>query len=148
MDTVNILFGENIKSEADMQANYDKVRIKPKSGEAKNSEEAALMRVGPALYDAIFKHYTKKQWEKYPSELDASVMLRLPCRTSTDERYFGDAYQALPRRGYTRIFENMLLKDPRVSIRLGVDFFQARDAKQLPEYGMLVYTGPIDSYFS
>ena len=24
-------------------------------------------------------------------------------------RYFGDAWQALPRRGYTRIFENMML---------------------------------------
>merc|ERR1719440_2048252 len=90
----------------------------------------------------------KKQWDKYPSELDASVTLRLPCRTSTDERYFGDEWQALPLRGYTRIFENMLLKDPRITVRLGVDFFKAREAKTLPEYGMLVYTGPIDAYFA
>ena len=86
--------------------------------------------------------------------------MRLPCRTSTDDRYFGDDYQvlsrslpprtprtayrcacapclppphataacqALPKRGYTRIFENMLLDNPAVTIRLGVDFFQARD---------------------
>jgi len=146
--TVNTLFGENISSEDEMQAWYDKQRVPCVGEEPANSEEAALSRVGPDLYEAIFKHYTKKQWDKYPSELDASVMLRLPCRTSTDERYFADDWQALPLRGYTRIFENMLLDDPNITLRLGVDFFQARDAGELPEYGMLVYTGPIDAYFS
>ena len=38
----------------------------------RNGEEAALSRVGPLLYEAVFKHYTKKQWDKYPEELDAS----------------------------------------------------------------------------
>merc|ERR1719428_1841860 len=42
----------------------------------------------------------------------------------------------------------MLLNDPRISIRLGVDYFEARDAGILPEYSMLVYTGPIDAYFA
>lgn len=146
--TVNTLFGENISSEEEMQAWYDKQRVPCVGEEPSNSEEAALSRVGPDLYEAIFKHYTKKQWDKYPCELDASVMLRLPCRTSTDERYFADDWQALPLRGYTRIFENMLLDDPNITLRLGVDFFKARDAGELPEYGMLVYTGPIDAYFS
>jgi UDP-galactopyranose mutase len=147
-DTVNTLFGENITSEEEMQAWYDKKRIPCPGDQPSNSEEAALARVGPELFDCIFKHYTKKQWDKYPAELDASVMLRLPCRTSTDERYFGDDWQALPLRGYTRIFENMLLNDPNISIRLGVDFFKARANGKLPEYGMLVYTGPIDAYFA
>lgn len=146
--TVNALFGEKITSEEEMQAWYDKV-CQPHPGDAPaNSEEAALSRVGPELYEAIFKHYTKKQWDKYPSELDASVMLRLPCRTSTDERYFGDDWQALPLRGYTRLFENMLLNDPNITVRLGVDYFKSRDAGELPEYGLLVYTGPIDAYFA
>jgi len=146
--TVNALFGESIQSEKEMQAWYDKQRIPCPGEQPANSEEAALSRVGPELYESIFKHYTKKQWDKYPEELDASVMLRLPCRTSTDERYFGDDWQALPLRGYTRIFENMLLSDPRITVRLGVDYFGARDAGILPEYGMLVYTGPIDAYFA
>mmetsp|Transcript_18063 Transcript_18063/g.21890 ORF Transcript_18063/g.21890 Transcript_18063/m.21890 type:complete len:295 (-) Transcript_18063:544-1428(-) len=112
----------------------------------KNGEEAALSRVGPLLYERIFKHYTKKQWDKYPAELDASVLMRLPCRTSTDDRYFSDPWQALPLRGYTRIFENMLLLDPRITIKLNVDFFAQRH--NLPRYGKLIYTGPIDSYFA
>jgi len=146
--TVNSLFRETISSDEEMQAWYDAQRVPPASGEPSNGEEAALSRVGPLLYERIFKHYTKKQWDKYPEELDASVLMRLPCRTTTDDRYFGDVWQALPARGYTRIFENMLLRDPNITIRVGVDFFAAREAGLLPEYGMLVYTGPIDSYFS
>jgi len=146
--TVNALFKEDIKSEEDMQAWYDKQRVAPPSGTATNGEEAALSRVGPQLYEAIFKHYTKKQWDKYPSELDASVLMRLPCRTSTDERYFGDQWQALPVRGYTRIFENMVLSDPNITVRVNCDYFALREAGKLPKYGTLVYTGPIDSYFA
>jgi len=147
-ETVNTLFGTNIQSEEEMQAWYDEQRVKPPNGEPADGEQAALSRVGPELYERIFKHYTKKQWDKYPAELDASVLLRLPCRTTTDDRYFNDEWQALPVRGYTRIFENMLLSDPNISIRLGVDFFKAREAGILPEYGMLVYTGQIDSYYA
>jgi len=147
-ETVNKLFGENIQNEEDMIAYYSRVRVPPKSGDATNSEEAALSRVGPDLYDAIFKHYTKKQWDKYPEELDAAVMMRLPCRTNTDERYFPDDWQALPLRGYTRIFENMVLDDPNIDIRLNCDFFEMRNSGRLPEYGFLIYTGPIDAYFA
>jgi len=147
-ETVNTLFGADVHSEAEMQAWYDKERVAPPSGEATNGEEAALSRVGKSLYEPIFKHYTKKQWDKYPEELDASVLMRLPCRTSTDDRYFGDEYQALPLRGYTRIFENMLLDNPAITVRLNVDYFKAREAGLLPKYGMLVYTGQIDSYYA
>jgi len=146
--TVNALFGENITTEEEMQRWYDSQRVVPASGEPADGEEAALSRVGPLLYEKIFKHYTKKQWDKYPSELDASVLRRLPCRTSTDERYFGDHWQALPVRGYTRMFENMLLNDPRITLRLNCDFFALRDAGRLPKHKLLVYTGPIDSYFA
>merc|ERR1719326_1356277 len=148
-ETVNILLGESIKSEKEMDDWYVKNRQHPAGGAAPaNGEEAALSRVGPKLYERIFKHYTKKQWDKYPAELDASVLMRLPCRTTTDDRYFGDQWQALPLRGYTRIFENMLLRDPNITIRLNVDFFKAQAEGKLPSYGMLVYTGPIDSYFA
>jgi len=147
-ETVNTLFGADVHNEDEMQAWYDKERVVPPSGEPTNGEEAALSRVGKSLYEPIFKHYTKKQWDKYPEELDASVLMRLPCRTSTDDRYFGDDYQALPMRGYTRIFENMLLDNPSITIRLNVDYFKAREAGQLPKFGMLVYTGQIDSYYA
>ena len=31
-----------------------------------NGEEMSLCRVGSDLYEKVFKHYTKKQWDKYP----------------------------------------------------------------------------------
>ena len=149
-ETVNALFEDaDVRGETEMQAWYDAERVAPPNGRsASNGEEAALSRVGPRLYEKIFRHYTKKQWDKYPEELDASVLMRLPCRTSTDDRYFPDQYQALPARGYTRIFENMLLGDPNVTIRLNCDFFRHRADGTLPKYGLLVYTGQIDSYYA
>lgn len=147
-ETVNTLFGEAIHDEETMQAWYDANRITPKGGDPANGEEAALSRVGPLLYEKIFKYYTKKQWDKFPAELDASVLMRLPCRTSTDDRYFGDKWQALPLRGYTRIFENMLLDDPNITIRLNCDFFKLRSLGSLPKHKLIVYTGQIDSYYA
>ena len=112
----------------------------------RNGEESALALSGEELYNAIFKHYTKKQWDKWPKELDASVLARIPVRTNTDDRYFTDPFQALPKEGYTKIFENMVLEDPNITIRLCVDYFNVRG--ELPESNLLVFTGPIDSYYS
>jgi len=149
-ETVNALFDDaNVRSDAEMEAWYDAERIPPANGEAPaNGEEAALSRVGPRLYEAIFKHYTKKQWDKYPEELDASVLMRLPCRTTTDDRYFSDTWQALPRHGYTRIFENMLANDPNITVRLECDYFEMRKSGKIPRHDFLVYTGQIDSYYA
>ena len=55
-------------------------------GAPANGEEAALSRVGPDLYEKIFKHYTKKQWDKYPAQLDAEIFTRLPYREDNDDR--------------------------------------------------------------
>ena len=72
----------------------------------------------------IFKHYTKKQWDKYPDELDASVLARLPFRLNNESRYFNDPHEALPKHGYTRFFENILLQDKNIDVRLNVDYFK------------------------
>jgi UDP-galactopyranose mutase len=157
-ETVNTLFPSttDVRDEKDMEAWYAKRRVVPRDSATneprppENGEEAALSRVGRELYEKIFKHYTKKQWDKYPNELDASVLMRLPCRTTTDDRYFGDAYQALPLRGYTRLFENMLLRDPgnNIAVRLNCDFFEHKKNGTLPKHKLLVYTGQIDTYYA
>ena len=141
-DTVNMLFGEDLATDEEMQRWYEHERVQ--NDDPANGEDAALSRVGKRLYEKIFKHYTKKQWDKYPHELDASVLMRLPCRTTADDRYFDDPYQALPLNGYTRLFENMIMNDKNIDVRVGVDFF----SESLPNYKHLVYTGPIDSYFA
>src|ERR1700710_1691507 len=42
------------------------------------------------------------------AEPDPAVTARVPPRTNRDDRYFTDAYQAMPRHGFTRLFERML----------------------------------------
>ena len=143
-ETVNTLFEAGVTNEDEMEAWLDARR--PKILNPRNGEEMALSRSGPELYEAVFKYYTKKQWDKFPAELDASVLARIPVRLNTDDRYFTDPHQALPKDGYTKIFENMLLDNPLIDIRLSTDFFQIRD--QLPEHTMLVFTGPIDAYYA
>ena len=72
--------------------------------------------------------------------------MRIPVRTNTDDRYFSDPHQALPKEGYTKIFENMYLNNPKITIRLGTDYFEVKD--KLPKHGLLVFTGPIDAYYA
>ena len=67
-----------------------------------------VSKVGRELYEKFFRGYTRKQWGMDPSELDKAVTARVPTRTNTDDRYFGDSFQNMPLHGYTRMFENML----------------------------------------
>ncbi len=140
--TVNKIFGLNLQSEAEMQIWLEANQVKIDN--PKNGEEAALARVGYELYEKIFKSYTKKQWDKYPCELDASVLNRIPVRTNFDARYFSDKHQAQPTRGYTRMFENML-KHPNITVLLETDYFDI--SHEIAHYEKLFYTGPVDRFF-
>ena len=108
-----------------------------------NSEEVIVSQIGVPLYEKFFKGYTRKQWRRDPSELDPSVCGRIPIRTNRDDRYLSEDFQALPRDGYTRLFER-LLAHPRIEVRLKTDY---REARAQVAYRHLVYTGPIDEYF-
>jgi UDP-galactopyranose mutase len=73
------------------------------------------------------------------------VTSRIPTRTNTDDRYFSDAFQAMPLRGYTAMFEKML-SNPLIDVRTGVDFAELKDrADEIADH--IIYTGPIDEYF-
>ena len=73
----------------------------------RTSQDVIVSKVGRDLYEKFFRNYTRKQWGLDPSELDASVTARVPVRTNRDDRYFSDAYQAMPLHGYTKMFERM-----------------------------------------
>jgi UDP-galactopyranose mutase len=141
INTVNSLCGTNIKDEEEMNKWLESVQVKYES--ITNSEEMAKSRVGEELYKKIFRSYTFKQWNKYPSELDSSVLARIPVRKNHDERYFDDKYQALPKYGYTKFIEN-ILEHPNITIRTDADYFKLKDKIH---FKTLVFTGPIDKYF-
>ena len=140
--TVNTLFNAEISSEKEMQQWLSENRIN--YNPPKNGEEAVLNRVGEVLYDKMFKHYTKKQWDKYPAELHASVLERIPVRDNYDDRYFSDIHQALPKGGYTKMFKN-ILDHPNITVLLNTDYFEVEN--QISGYEKLFYTGPIDRFF-
>jgi UDP-galactopyranose mutase len=137
--TINELCGESLQTEQEahhwlktQQIQYDTIT---------NSEEMAKSRVGAVLYEKLIKDYTFKQWNKYPAELDKSVLERIPIRPNFDSRYFTDKYQALPHKGYTHFFER-LLNHNHIEIQLNTDFFDYKG-----EHDVVIFTGPIDSYF-
>jgi UDP-galactopyranose mutase len=141
IDTVNILCGTEIKSEEEMKEWLSKNTIQCEN--PKNSEDVGLARVGPDLYEKIFKGYTFKQWDKFPSELSPSVLERIPIRTNWDPYYFSDKYQALPAKGYTAMVSAML-DHPNITVSLKTEYTKDMNSR----YNTIFYTGPIDAYFS
>ena len=89
------------------------------------------------------KGYTRKQWGIDPSGLDRSVTSRVPTRTNVDDRYFNDSFQAMPRLGFTHMFENML-DHKNITIETETEF---ADVKDRVLYDQLVFTGPVDEFF-
>ena len=112
--------------------------------DAANLEEKAVSLIGRPLYEAFVKGYTAKQWQTDPTELDASIITRLPVRYTFDNRYFNDTFEGLPVDGYTAWLEKMA-EHPNIEVRLDVDYFAVRDA--IPAGTPTVYTGPLDRYF-
>jgi UDP-galactopyranose mutase len=110
-----------------------------------NSEEVIISQVGWELYEKFFRGYTRKQWRRDPAELDPSVCGRIPIRTNRDDRYLREDFQALPKAGYTRMFERMVAAaGDRVRILLQTDY---REVLPYVEFDHMVYTGPVDEFF-
>ena len=141
LDTINRLYGLNL-SEEEMPA-FLAARAEPIL-EPRTSEEVVLSRVGRDLYEKFFRNYTRKQWGIDPSQLDAQVTARIPVRTNRDDRYFTDRFQAMPKQGFTRMFENML-DHTNIDLALAADYRELRDEV---EFGELIYSGPVDEFFN
>jgi UDP-galactopyranose mutase len=110
-----------------------------------NSEELIISQVGWELYEKFFKGYTLKQWKRHPKDLDTSVCGRIPIRTNRDDRYLREEFQALPKAGYTRMFEKMVTAcGDRLTVLLNTDY---REIMPRVEYRHTIHTGPIDEYF-
>lgn len=138
-ETINKFFKVNLKTEKEVEKFLEGKREKIKN--PKNAEEQVLSLAGREIYEAFFKNYTIKQWDTHPRDLDASVTARIPIRTNNDDGYFNDKFQAMPKEGYTKIFEKMLKK---CEVLLKTDYWEIKDKIS---YDKLIYTGPIDSFF-
>ncbi|WP_247599446.1 UDP-galactopyranose mutase [Sphingomonas sp. PAMC26645] len=139
--TLNDLYGLSLEDDSEAAAF---LASRAESVEdIRTSEDVVVAAVGRGLYETFFRGYTRKQWGLDPSELDRTVTARVPTRTSTDDRYFTDKFQAMPANGYTRMFEAML-DHPGITLDLGVEY---RDVIDRVDVDHIVFTGPIDEYF-
>jgi UDP-galactopyranose mutase len=140
LDTVNMLYGKQLSS-PELEVFLASV-AEPKEI-IRTSEDVVVSKVGRYLYEKLFRGYTRKQWGIDASDLDAQVTARIPVRKDKDDRYFSDTFQAMPKLGYTHMFENML-DHSNITVELGVDY---REAMKHVRFREFVYSGPIDEYF-
>jgi UDP-galactopyranose mutase len=94
-------------------------------------------------YRKVFENYTRKQWNLAPEELDPSVTARVPILVSNDDRYFQDTYQAMPARGYSALFRE-LLAHPRIQVILNAPH---QDVAAAVPHERVLFTGRIDEFF-
>ena len=140
LDTINTLYGTRFNTFE--LAEFFRSVAEPRE-QLKTSEDVIVSQVGRELYEKFFRNYTRKQWGLDPSELDAAVTARVPVRTNRDDRYFTDAYQAMPFRGFTRMFERMVAH-PKIKILLNTDY---REIEGSVLHDETIFTGPIDEFF-
>lgn len=107
-----------------------------------NFEEQLLKTVGPELYTAFFRGYTRKQWGLDPTQLPASIGKRLPLRFNYDDSYFAHPHQAIPAQGYTQLVA-AILDVPNLEVRLNARFEDIDE-----NFAHVIYSGPIDRYFN
>lgn len=142
IDTVNSLFALDIRNSHQMTKWLSKVRTN--FNPPNNSKEAALNNCGTALYSLLFKGYTYKQWERDASELEPSVLQRIPIYTDRYDGYFRDVFQGLPENGYTCLFEKML-NHPLIDTHTSTDYFGLKESLN-PK--LTIFTGRIDRFYA
>ncbi|WP_260412184.1 UDP-galactopyranose mutase [Alkalihalobacillus sp. TS-13] len=106
-------------------------------------QDEEIRHLADFVYEKVFLGYTLKQWGVDPKNLDPSVTARVPIHISRDDRYFQDKYQAVPKKGYTDMFKN-IIKHPNIKLLLKTDY---KDLKGNFSSAKMIYTGPIDEFF-
>lgn len=109
----------------------------------RTEDDVDLRFLADYVYTRVFEGYTLKQWGVRPEALSPGVTARVPVLVSRDDRYFQDRYQAMPRLGYTALFQR-LLDHPRIAVELNVEY---NDALAAVRHDRTVFTGPIDEFF-
>ena len=121
----------------------------------RQSGSSELQWLADFIYEKIFLNYTLKQWGGRPEDINPEVTGRVPIFISRDNRYFQERYQAVPRYGYTKMFEN-LLAHSGIHLLLQTTFQDilavSPETGEIHLFGRsysgeLVFTGMIDELF-
>lgn len=121
--------------------------------ELRQNPDPEISALADYVYEHVFVRYTMKQWGQKPEDIDPGTTARVPIFLSRDDRYFQDAYQGMPRNGYTPMFEAML-DHPNIALELGTDALSRLDVSGdmlkvdgAPFERPVIYTGQADELF-
>lgn len=141
MYTFNKMWGVVTPEEAEAVISEQRKEI---TSVPKNLEEQAISLVGRDIFEKLVKGYTEKQWGRDCKDLPPFIIKRLPVRLTFDNNYFNALYQGIPVGGYTKLVKNLL---QGIEVRLNTDYLAYKsELDQIAE--KVIYTGPIDAYFS
>ena len=108
------------------------------------------------LFDNDYSLYTAKQWGLKPSDIDVSVLKRVPVRLDYQSMYFTDKYEYMPVGGFTN-FINNVFNHENIEVRTNEDALSyielTEDAivfkrLEVTDDCKFVYTGALDELFA
>ena len=118
-----------------------------------NDDDKDIKEFGNFVYEKVFAYYTAKQWGVSVDKIDKSVINRVPVILGYEDTYFSDAYQYMPKDGFTSLFVKML-DHPNIDVMLNTPanrVIKLIDGKIYFNYelfnGNLIYTGALDELF-
>lgn len=117
------------------------------------SDDEQIKGFAQFLFDNDYKLYTAKQWNLAPSEIDPSVLKRVPIVLSYGDTYFYDKYEFMPKDGFVELYKN-IIDHPNITVKLNIDALDHitidEEKKNVLYDGKLtniIYTGAIDELF-
>ncbi len=143
LDTLEKFFKKKFSNKLEAKKFINTLRIKKKK--INNSEDYILSKLGREIYENFYKNYTIKQWGIHPKKINKSVVGRLPIRFNRDPYYVNQKLRVMPKKGYTKLFENMT-KDKKIEIMLNTPYEKIKN-KIYPKVAT-IYTGPPDVFFN
>lgn len=97
------------------------------------------------IIDTFFRPYTERMWGMPLEKVSPDILSRVPVRGDENEEYFpGDDFQAMPKFGYQKMFEE-ILSHVNIDIRLGEKFRRNVDVES--KFDLIFNSMPIDEYF-
>jgi UDP-galactopyranose mutase len=106
-------------------------------------DDLKTQELAQKIYNTVYLKYSRKQWGNFFEELQQMIYERVPALHTFDNQwYFQDKYQGLPKKGYFNLFKNMSKGFIIEHKNFTFDDFVSKHRLDL-----VIYTGPIDSFF-
>jgi UDP-galactopyranose mutase len=108
-----------------------------------NFEEACLAMMPRVVYEKFVSGYTQKQWGVPPHALGKDLATRFDVRENNEQSFSRHKYQGIPLQGYAAFMSNLLAGIPTL-----LNFDYLLHAGKIQHRIKLIFTGPIDEFFS